>query len=126
MKYGLLLVSILCGCLHPLAAAPSSSAPTPAPAPVAPVASFNVRNFGATGDGQTKDTTALQKALDACAAAGGGMVVVPSGVYLTGSIVLGANTALKLETLASLVGSPDIADYPLLPAGYHQNIFRAL
>ena len=124
MKYGLLLVSILCGCLHPLAAAPSSSAPTPAPAPVAPVASFNVRNFGATGDGQTKDTTALQKALDACAAAGGGMVVVPSGVYLTGSIVLGANTALKLETLASLVGSPDVADYPLLPAVRWEGEFR--
>ena len=95
MKHGLLLVSILCGCLHPLAAAPSSAVPTTAPALVVPVAEFNVRDFGATGDGQTKDTAALQKALDACAVAGGGTVVVPPGVYLTGSIVLGASAALK-------------------------------
>ncbi len=80
----------------------------------APGASFNVRQFGAAGDGRAKDTAALQKALDACAAAGGGTVVVPAGVYLTGSVVLGANTTLKLERGASLVGSPDIADYPVV------------
>ena len=85
-----------------------------ASAPPAPVAAFNVRDFGATGDGRTKDTAALQKALDACTAAGGGTVVVPAGVYLTGSVVLGANTTLKLERGASLVGSPDIGDYPLV------------
>jgi polygalacturonase len=82
--------------------------------PAAPGATFNVRDCGASGDGQTKDTAALQKALDACAAAGGGTVVVPAGVYLTGSIVLGANTTLKLEPRANLQGSPDIEDYPLV------------
>jgi polygalacturonase len=75
---------------------------------------LNVRDFGAKGDGLTKDTAALQKALDACAAAGGGSVSVPEGIYLTGSLVLGANTTLQLATHASLVGSPDIADYPLV------------
>ena len=57
--------------------------------------SWNVRDLGAKGDGHTKDTVAVQKALDACATAGGGTVVVPAGNYLIGSIVLGSNTTLK-------------------------------
>ena len=85
----------------------------PATAPAASL-SFNVRDSGATGDGRTKDTATLQKALDACVAAGGGTVVVPAGVYLTGSIVLGPNTTLRLEPQANLVGSPDVEDYPLV------------
>lgn len=87
-----------------------------APTAIAPAAnlSFNVRASGAIGDGHTKDTAALQKALDACAAAGGGTVVVPAGVYLTGSLVLGPNTTLRLEARANLQGSPDIEDYPLV------------
>jgi len=89
-----------------------------------PAAPFNVRQFGATGDGNTKDTAALQKTLDACTAAGGGTVVVPPGVYLTGSVMLGANTTLKLERGASLVGSPDLADYPLLPSVRWEGEFR--
>lgn len=76
--------------------------------------SLNVRYLGAKGDGVTKDTAALQKALDDCAAAGGGTVLVPDGTYLTGSLVIGANTTLQLASRASLVGSPDIADYPLV------------
>jgi len=74
---------------------------------------FDVHAFGATGDGTTKDTAAFQKALDACAASGGGTVVVPAGDYLIGSIVIGNNTTLQLESRTYLVGSPDIADYPV-------------
>jgi len=74
---------------------------------------FDVRAYGATGDGMSKDTAAFQKALDACEAAGGGMVTVPAGYYLIGSVVMGANTTLQLESRAYLVGSPDIADYPM-------------
>ena len=62
--------------------------------------------------------------MDACAAAGGGTVVVPPGTYLTGSIVLGANTTLRLESRANLLGSPDLADYPLLPAVRWEGEFR--
>jgi polygalacturonase len=75
---------------------------------------LNILDFGAKGDGTNKDTVAIQKALDACAAAGGGTVTVPQGNFLTGSIVIGANTALQLESRASLTGSPDIEDYPLV------------
>ena len=82
--------------------------------PAAAEGQFEVRAFGATGDGRTKDTMAFQKALDACKAAGGGTVLVARGYYLIGSIVLGDNTTLQLEGRATLIGSPDLADYPLV------------
>ena len=68
---------------------------------------------GAVGDGKAKDTAAFQAALDACAAGGGGVVEVPAGNYLIGSIVLKSNTTLHLDKDAVLNGSPDVADYPL-------------
>jgi polygalacturonase len=77
-------------------------------------AAFNVLDFGAKGDGLTKDTAAIQSALDKCAAAGGGTVQLPDGVFLTGSLVIGANTTVQMASRASLLGSPDIADYPLI------------
>jgi polygalacturonase len=75
---------------------------------------YNVLDYGATGGGTTPDTAALQKALDACAAAGGGTVVVPAGDYLIGSLNIGNNTTLRMESRANLIGSPNIADYPLM------------
>ncbi|MGA2541037.1 MAG: glycosyl hydrolase family 28 protein [Verrucomicrobiota bacterium] len=76
---------------------------------------FDVRALGATGNGTVKDTAAFQKALDACAA-GGGEVVVPAGNYLIGSVVIGSHTTLRLEKGAALLGSPDAGDYPLIQA----------
>ena len=76
-------------------------------------ATYNVRDYGATGDGTTKDTKAFQKALDTCAVNGGGDVLVPAGKYLLGSIQIGNRTILRLEKDTILTGSPDIADYPL-------------
>jgi polygalacturonase len=75
---------------------------------------YNVRDFGATGDGTTKDTRAFQKALDACAVNGGGDVLAPAGKYLIGSIQIGNRTILRLEKDTILAGSPDINDYPLI------------
>jgi polygalacturonase len=78
-----------------------------------PALTLNVRDFGATGDGQTKDTAAIQEALDRCGVLGGGEVVVPSGNYSTGSIALRSNTVLRLEDGANLIGTADFADYPV-------------
>ena len=75
---------------------------------------FNVGTFGAIGNGTTKDTAAFQKALDTCAAAGGGTVIVPAGNYLLGSIELKSRTIMLLEKGAHLLGSPDLGDYPVM------------
>ena len=88
-------------------------------------APLNVRAFGATGDGKTKDTAAIQKALDACATAGGGEVVVPAGEYLTGSLDVKSNTTLRVEKDATLLGSPDLADYPIVKARWEGRMVDA-
>ena len=77
-------------------------------------ATFNIRDFGATGDGTNKDTVSFQKALDACAVSGGGEVFVPAGKYLIGSVQIGNRTILRLETNSVIIGSPDSNDYPML------------
>ncbi|HWA09066.1 MAG TPA: glycosyl hydrolase family 28-related protein [Opitutaceae bacterium] len=99
--------------LTALAAAVAAAGRVPAADTGSP-AFYNVRTFGATGDGTTKDTTAFQKALDTCAVNGGGEVVVPAGKYLIGSIQIGYRTTLRLEKDSVLNGSPDLDDYPLI------------
>ncbi|MBQ3097217.1 MAG: hypothetical protein IJC66_03590 [Kiritimatiellae bacterium] len=71
---------------------------------------YDVRAFGAKGDGVTKDTASIQKALDACAGKGG-RVVFPRGTYLSGSIYVGNDTELHFQEGAVLLGSPDLNDY---------------
>ena len=72
---------------------------------------FNVGQFGAVGDGRTKDSPAIQKAIDACAESGGGTVYCPPGTYLCGTIFLKSNVDLRIEAGATILGSPDQADY---------------
>jgi polygalacturonase len=78
----------------------------------APGRTFAARDFGAAGDGVRRDTAAIQKAVDACAAAGGGTVCLDAGTYLSGTIVLRSRVTLRLESGAVLRGSKDLADYP--------------
>ncbi len=72
-----------------------------------------VGQFGAKGDGVTKDTVAIQQAIDRCWIFGGGEVLVEAGNYLTGAIALRSNVILRLEKDATILGSPDFADYPV-------------
>ncbi|HTB97868.1 MAG TPA: glycoside hydrolase family 28 protein [Terracidiphilus sp.] len=72
----------------------------------------NVRKYGAKGDGATKDTVALQAAIDDCAKKGGGIVLMSAGKYLTAPIELKSYIELKLEKGSTLLGSPDHQDYP--------------
>ncbi len=72
----------------------------------------NVAAYGAKGDGQTKDTAAIQKAIDACEARGGGTVLLAKGTYLVGPIVLKSHITFEIEPDATLLGSQDKADYP--------------
>ena len=67
---------------------------------------YNVRAFGAIGDGKTLDSPAINKAIEACAAAGGGTVVLPAGTYLSGSIRLQSNIHLLIDAGATLLGAP--------------------
>jgi polygalacturonase len=70
------------------------------------------RSYGAHGDGATKDTLAIQQAIDACAKDGGGTVRLSAGTYLSAPIVLKSNITLHLEKGATLLGSPDHTDFP--------------
>jgi polygalacturonase len=72
----------------------------------------NPHDFGAKADGTTKDTAAIQSAIDACATKGGGTVQLTVGTYLSAPIVLKSNITLQLDKGATLLGSPDHADYP--------------
>ena len=73
----------------------------------------DVKKYGAKGDGTTKDTVAVQKAIDDCTAGkGGGTVEVPAGTFVIAPISLKSNMTLHLAKDAKLLGSPDMADYP--------------
>ncbi len=72
---------------------------------VASSARFNIRDFGATGDGRTLDTDAINKAIEAARAAGGGTVYFPAGTYLSFSIHLKSNISLFLDQGAVLEGA---------------------
>lgn len=71
----------------------------------------DVTEFGAKGDGKTKDTAAIQKTIDECSARGGGIVYLPSGTYLSGTLRLRSRITLFISPGATLLGSTDPADF---------------
>lgn len=72
----------------------------------------DARTYGAKADGVTKDTKAIQAAIDDCASAGGGTVRLSGGTFVSAPIVLKSNITLDIAKGATLFGSPDHADYP--------------
>ncbi len=72
---------------------------------------IDVRQYGAAGDGTTMDTAAIQRAVDAASAEGGGTVVLPQGTFLSGSIDLKSRVTLRVDQGATLLGSPSRSDY---------------
>lgn len=84
-----------------------------APPPVAslPNSTFNVREYGARGNGVAIDTDAINRAVIACAEAGGGEVLFPPGRYLSGTVHLRSHTKLFLAAGAILVGTTNLAMY---------------
>ena len=77
---------------------------------------FDVTRYGAKGDGMTKNTIAIQTAIDACAGTGG-TVYLHDGIFMTGMITLKSDMTFYISSTATLLGSTDILDYPtqLLP-----------
>ena len=72
---------------------------------------YNIRDFGAKGDGKTLDTAALQSAVDTCAKDQGGTVLVPAGVFVIGTVELKSNVTLHIAALGKLLGSADGKQY---------------
>ena len=79
---------------------------------------YNIVDFGAKSDTTVLSTAAIQQAIDQCSAQGGGRVVVPSGMFTTGTLVLRSHVDLHLETGATLYGSTRLEDYRELTTDY--------
>jgi len=82
----------------------------------------DARTYGAKADGATKDTKAIQAAIDDCASAGGGTVRLSGGTFLTGPVLLKSHITLDIAKGAVLLGSPDRADYPMVTFARNQTV----
>ncbi|WP_217594701.1 glycoside hydrolase family 28 protein [Cohnella sp. GbtcB17] len=76
---------------------------------------YDVRAYGAAGDGSTLDTVAINRAIERCRDSGGGTVLLPAGTYLSGTVFMYSDVTLHLDAGAVLLGSPNVDDYPALP-----------
>ena len=72
---------------------------------------FNVTEYGAIADGKTLCTAALQRAIDECNAAGGGMVLFPAGTYVLSTVFMKSNVHIHIEKGALILGAPSFYDY---------------
>ncbi len=73
---------------------------------------YTVNNYGAVSDTVTVNTKAIQKAIDECAAKGGGIVVFKPGTYVTGALFLKNNVHLRIDKAVLILGSTNFDDYP--------------
>jgi polygalacturonase len=111
--FTVIIIGLLVGCvvnIAPLCVETAAQSPDPN-ATNAAAKVFDVRQFGAKGDGKTLDTAAIQKALDECGKAGGGIVRFPAGTYLSKPISLHSKTTLQLDEGATLKATDDVQDF---------------
>lgn len=86
--------------------------------PHIPSYSGNITDFGAIGDGRTDNSQAFGKAIEACAKAGGGRVIIPPGLWLTGPLQLTSRLELHAEAGATVLFSRRFEDYPLVSSHF--------
>lgn len=72
---------------------------------------YDIRDFGAIGDNKTLNTKAIQSTIDACHLAGGGVVRIQNGIYISGTIILKSNVTLEVSANTTLLGSDNPNDY---------------
>jgi len=107
-----------------LAVGPAASGlPAVSPAQPQPAAdrnlgakTYNIRDFGAKGDGVSLDTAAVQAAIDACNKDQGGTVLVPAGVFVIGTVEMKSDVTLHLTAEGKLLGSADGKQYHAIDA----------
>ncbi len=75
---------------------------------------YDITDYGAVGDGKTVNTTAIQDTIDACALAGGGVVQVPEGIFLSGAVFIKPGVNLHIKESGTLKGTTNMADYRLV------------
>ncbi|WP_316809681.1 glycoside hydrolase family 28 protein [Pedobacter heparinus] len=80
-------------------------------------ADVTISTYGAKGDGNTVNTLAIQKSIDACAASGGGKVIFPAGNFISATLVLKSNVTLYLSEGCTLTGIKGASNYPYQQAG---------
>ena len=86
--------------------------------PTFPDYSVSIADYGAIGDGQFLNTDAFSKAIDVVSGKGGGRVVIPRGVWLTGPIILKNNINIHAEAGALVIFSTDKELYPLIETSF--------
>ncbi len=80
--------------------------------------SFNILNYGAVADGYTINSTAINKAIEACSKQGGGTVIIPAGSFVTGPIIMKSNINLHLQKGALVIFSSVFDQYPLVISSF--------
>ena len=90
--------------------------------PMIPTNVFRVTEYGAVGDGQKINTAAIQKTIDVASKAGGGIVLIPEGKFLTGPFLLTSRINLHLDKGAMILISDDMAKYPVVKSRYQDCI----
>jgi len=87
---------------------------------------YNIKDYGAKGDGLQVDSAAIQKAIDVCSGNGGGTVFIPAGTYVCGTIHLKSHVHILFEKGALILGSKNLSDFDPLEENPSNNLYQDL